>query len=108
MIYQFEISEDLEKAFTYMVNKMNTETGLKFTKQDILNQQVVYYFKRMLKPYLPLAITDEKLVGLSDTQQAELIAKTINTFDSFVDSIELDAVEKPTVMRKFLDWIKLK
>ena len=99
---------DQEKAFRYMVAQINANSAIAYDEQEIFRQQAVYYIKRALEDYIPLALSDEVLEGLTDEQQLELQSKAITQWSSFLKSIPLGTVPSPGVFRQFLNWIMAK
>ena len=93
--YIIHLTDEQEKALQVVIIEIFEKTGKVTTGQFIIDEQVSYYIKKMLKSYVEIPIPDAFLESLDDQGQAQLLAKVINYYPGFVD--EMKKSEEPAL-----------
>jgi len=113
---EIELSVAQAKAMQYLCDEWNRthsipESGPK-TVQNLFEEQCNYYIKQMLKTVVPVNISSDILNGLTDEEESELTARTINNYSDFVktelNNMTVIPEAQKSVFRKFLDKVFLK
>ena len=107
------VTDDQALALQYLCDEYNKTHSIPVsgpkTIQNLFDEQCNYYIKRMLQAVVPVHITEDILAGLTDAEQAELQARTINHYNDFVKTnlAEMTAIPdaEKTQFRKLMDWI---